>query len=384
MKKSRYTAGEIQRHNFIQFPKFLLDPEFKKLNGNAKILYALLRDRLTLSEKNGWVNDKNEVFVIFTREEMVDTLNLHKETVIKLMNDLREIGLIDEQRFGLAKANHIYLLAIETRPDDDFLKSQKDPSRTGNIPVQEGKKTDSKNPKVSESGSDTPHHQGREKTDFKRSEIPTSRVRKFRLQEVGNSDPIKTDLNQTYINHTLPPSVPPSPNDSKAEPEKTIKASNKKKGSGDSSLGLSLDKTTILVKEQISYDTLVSTHGRGYIDEIVHVISHTIHSVPASGRWKIGQFMVPIQDVRAIFCNLSSDDVEFFLSNFAKEESRVIKRTPYIRSSLFQNFGVQKARPKLIARSKFADYGSSQYNYEELDRLAAEYADREAGSITKK
>ena len=60
-----------------QMPKFLFEGEFKALSNNARVLYTLLRDRHDLSLQNHWVNENNEVFLIYSREEMADMLVFH-------------------------------------------------------------------------------------------------------------------------------------------------------------------------------------------------------------------------------------------------------------------------------------------------------------------
>ena len=128
----RYTAAEVQRNTFYQMPKFLFDDEFKGLSNDARVLYSLLRDRHELSLKNQWLNENDEVYLIFSRENMCEMLNLSEKTVTKAMNDLKKHRLVDVQRRGQGKTNLIYLLNLESL---DFTKKGKiSPSRQGKFP----------------------------------------------------------------------------------------------------------------------------------------------------------------------------------------------------------------------------------------------------------
>lgn len=133
--RTRYTLEEIQRNTFYQMPKFLFEGEFRALNNDARMLYALLRDRHDLSTKNGWVNEKGEVYLIFSRENMCEMLGLSDKPVTKAMNDLKKIGLAEEQRQGMGRPNLIYLLNPTTL---DFTKTRRiSDSRNVNSPSLE-------------------------------------------------------------------------------------------------------------------------------------------------------------------------------------------------------------------------------------------------------
>lgn len=110
----RYTFDEVMRDVFYQMPKFLFIGELKKLNNDARVLYSVLKNRHELSLKNHWINENNEVYLIFSREEMCDLLGVSENTILKAMKTLKSFNLIEEERQGLGKPNKIYLLALET------------------------------------------------------------------------------------------------------------------------------------------------------------------------------------------------------------------------------------------------------------------------------
>ena len=94
------------------------NPLYIKLSIEAKILYAFLLDRLTLSQKNNWINPNNEVYLIFTREEAMNKLNISKPTIIKAFKQLVDTGLIIEQKHREYSAKLIYVCRM--RPYDEW------------------------------------------------------------------------------------------------------------------------------------------------------------------------------------------------------------------------------------------------------------------------
>lgn len=142
--RSRYTVNDIKNNLFYQMPKFLFEGELKKgLSNDAKVLYSLLRDRHELSLQNNWVNENNEVYLIYTRKNMEDMLGLSDKTVKRAIDKLKEYGLIEEERLGLNKPNRIYLnlvtientgLVNNTIPDAENFRVG-----LGEFPCQEGK-----------------------------------------------------------------------------------------------------------------------------------------------------------------------------------------------------------------------------------------------------
>ena len=77
---------------------------------NAKLLYGLLLNRTTLSQKNGWVSDEGNVYVIYTIKQMADDLSRSERTVKTALNELEHAGLLVRVRQGWNKANKLFLL----------------------------------------------------------------------------------------------------------------------------------------------------------------------------------------------------------------------------------------------------------------------------------
>ena len=116
--RKRRTPEASHFNAYYQFPKFLFDNEFNGLDNNARVLYMLLRNRFEVSlssfkmGKGGWINERGEIFFVFSREEMMDMLKLSKPSVIKAINDLKAHDLIQEERRGQGKLNAIFLMDV--------------------------------------------------------------------------------------------------------------------------------------------------------------------------------------------------------------------------------------------------------------------------------
>lgn len=110
-----YKNNEILENSYYQIPQelFVNNLYKTKLNSDSKILYAFLLDRLSLSQKNHWFDEYGRVYLIFTREEVQNKLNLSDKTVTKAFKQLTDVNLVKEKRQGLGKPNLIYVGKIQ-------------------------------------------------------------------------------------------------------------------------------------------------------------------------------------------------------------------------------------------------------------------------------
>lgn len=78
-----YKVNETLNHKYYQIPQELfINPLYKNaLNSDSKLLYGFLLDRLFLSIKNNWHDENGNVYLIFTRKEVQEKLNLSDKTV---------------------------------------------------------------------------------------------------------------------------------------------------------------------------------------------------------------------------------------------------------------------------------------------------------------
>ena len=101
-------AGEL--FSFYRIPKALFqEPRFQSLSTDAKTLYGILLDRMSLSVKNGWQDEQNRVFIIFTIEDVKRALCCADNKSTKLLRELEKFGLIERKRRGLGKPSLVYV-----------------------------------------------------------------------------------------------------------------------------------------------------------------------------------------------------------------------------------------------------------------------------------
>ena len=99
MMERTYRICDVVNEEFLRFPLTLLaNPQYKEMSLEAKFVYALLLNRLTLSQKNSWINDDGEVYLIYTREEASATLNISYKKAIAAFRELIENRLRSEER----------------------------------------------------------------------------------------------------------------------------------------------------------------------------------------------------------------------------------------------------------------------------------------------
>lgn len=110
-----YKSNETLSNRYYQIPQELFVSSLykNKLNSDSKILYVFLLDRLTLSQKNHWIDIEKNIYLIFTRQEVQDKLGLSEKTVTKAFKQLADVNLIAEKRQGLGKPNLIYVGKIQ-------------------------------------------------------------------------------------------------------------------------------------------------------------------------------------------------------------------------------------------------------------------------------
>jgi len=102
-KRMRYTRQAIVTSAFLQLPRFLYAGEFagNRISNNARNLYTLLLDRHKISIKNDWHDESGEVYIYFKREEMEQQLGISERTVSKVMQELKDLSLVEEKKQGL-------------------------------------------------------------------------------------------------------------------------------------------------------------------------------------------------------------------------------------------------------------------------------------------
>lgn len=106
-----FYGAQAEQFSFYRVPKVLFTREqFKQLPAEAKILYGIMLDKLDLSVKNKWVDEKGRVYIIYTIEQIMEDMNCADQKAAKLLDELeKKCGLIERKRQGLGKPNLIFV-----------------------------------------------------------------------------------------------------------------------------------------------------------------------------------------------------------------------------------------------------------------------------------
>ena len=171
----RYFYGnEADQYSFYRIPKLLFKNEyFKNLSSDAKILYGLMLDRMSLSIKNQWFDEQNRAYIYFSIEDIMELLNCGRNKAVKSLQELDDengIGLIEKRRQGFGKANIIYVksfMVYEEQAEQSAEEAQKFTKQT-NVDTLEDVEV--------------------YKTNSMKSQKQTSRSPENKLQEVCNSN----------------------------------------------------------------------------------------------------------------------------------------------------------------------------------------------------
>lgn len=96
---------DVQSIYHMQMPRWLFsDPRYCEMSLDAKVTYTFLLNRFQLSRRNGWVNERGEVFVIFPRKALAKELRICEQRVTAAFKKLVELKLVWEKRCGRGDA----------------------------------------------------------------------------------------------------------------------------------------------------------------------------------------------------------------------------------------------------------------------------------------
>lgn len=142
-----FYGAESEQFSFYRIPKVLFTEErFKNISAEAKVLYGLLLDRMSLSAKNGWQDKENRVYIIFTIEDIMEAMGCADQKAGKLLHELEsKCRLIERKRQGLGKPNLIYVKNFVTPSESRFLNRENHDSGEVKITDQEPLKSRSNN-----------------------------------------------------------------------------------------------------------------------------------------------------------------------------------------------------------------------------------------------
>ena len=101
---------------FYRIPKVLItDKRFKHMCCEAKLLYGLLLDKMSLSCKNGWHDEQGRTFIYYSINSIMEDLGCAHSKAEKLLSELEQFDLLRRKRQGLGKPSVLYPLKFENR-----------------------------------------------------------------------------------------------------------------------------------------------------------------------------------------------------------------------------------------------------------------------------
>ena len=266
-----YYGTEADQFSFYRVPRLLIkDKRFSKLSSDAKLLYGLMLDRMSLSMKNQWLDKENRAYIIYRVEEVADDLGVCRETAIKIMAELdskKGIGLIEKKKMGLGRPDIIYVKNFVGAEIGEKKESQKP---VNSIEVENFNFKDSEKP-TSRSGKNP--LQEMENINFRRSDNSTSMGGEKPLQAVE-----KVDSN--YINHNYT-------ENNYNNPIYLSKRSSEVEEGLDGNTQYALYEK--IIKENIEYDYLLSDNSlrqdelREIVDLVVEIVAVERETVRING-----------------------------------------------------------------------------------------------------
>ncbi|WEV52074.1 replication initiator protein A (plasmid) [Lactobacillus sp. ESL0731] len=124
-------SAQAYQTKFFQFPQVLLYGEqYKTLSDGAKLGYMVLRDRLDYSLRNNWIDENNNVYFIFTNEQLQTLMHWSGHKVVKVKKELENAGLLYQRKMGFNPKlkknlpNRLYLADLEITTQDIYAKKE--------------------------------------------------------------------------------------------------------------------------------------------------------------------------------------------------------------------------------------------------------------------
>lgn len=117
---------QSESYSFYRIPKMLFTEEiFEALSTDAKVLYGLLLNRISLSRENGWMDDAGRVYVYYTIKSVKKSMRCANTKACGLLRELDEFGLIERKKQGLGKPTIIYVKDFTRFRKAELLDSEK-------------------------------------------------------------------------------------------------------------------------------------------------------------------------------------------------------------------------------------------------------------------
>ncbi len=314
-----YKINDIINCEFLKIPKAMFaNDDYRKLSSDAKLTYALLYDRLSLSKLNGWINEKDEVYLIYTREEIAEDLGITYKKAISAFKELIETGLIAEQRCGRGMPNKIFIVKVEMTSEQAKKYVKRENLRTADSVCLEEKMSEIK---IWQNGTseETEDNQDMPDGNIKNFQNGTSRTAETEVLDMPNQHPNKTDINKTYNNHT--------------ENSQSVSLSSKfKLYTGDAD-EIAFDRQT---DDQYNFDEILERCQLEFFEaEERKILYDALERMYYSDGLKVGNAKLPQDKVRSRMYEIDASILRSAIHNLHKNDREISNITAYVMSTIF-------------------------------------------------
>lgn len=299
-----FYGGQADQYTFIRIPKLLItDKIFASLTIQAKMLYGLMLDRMSLSIKNQWFDAQNHAYIYFSIEDIMELLNCGRNKAVKSLQELDSetgIGLIEKKRQGFGKSNIIYVKS--------FILEEYEKENIGD---------DSQQKFIKQTYEGNDQAQDVYKTNFKESQKQTSGSPENKLQEV-----YKTNSNYNNLSYH-------KKSDNESDPISSVEiGSYEKKNTTPEVYGA-------LIRKNIDYDSLLIAHASDsrLIYGIYELILETV--LCQNDKILIASNWYPADLVKGGLLKLEYSHIEYVLECFTKNTTKVKNIKKYLLAALF-------------------------------------------------
>jgi len=305
-----FYGKEAEQYSFYRIPKVLLtSPQYKSVSMEAKVLYGLMLDRMGLSVRNSWLDDKSRVFIYFTLEDSMETMGCGHNKAVKLFADLEHIGLIERKKQGQGKPTKIYV--------KNFILPS-DPEEPAG-PEQPQAPLDGETSSLGKSAIPAPQ------------ETKTSASGKSALPTTGSLDFLKAETNKTDKNHT-------ELSDTELSIHPPTPTPLRKRRQSDASARDRIDQINsyrALIYENIGYGDLIREHPYdadlidGYVELMVEVCCSRRETI------RVNQEDIPTSVVRSRFLKLDREHILYVMETMQRNTTQIGNIRAYTLSALY-------------------------------------------------
>lgn len=323
LKFDYYYGIEAEQYSFYRVPRLLIkDRRFKGLSSDAKLLYGLMLDRMSLSVKNGWFDQENRAYIYYTVENIMEDLGCARATCTKIMAELdtkKGIGLIEKKRQGLGKPDIIYVknfVMLEEKIDSQ----NKEESPSDADVSTEVQKMNFQKFKSQTSRSSEIEFLGEQKTEVQKFNFYTSGDSENESLEFQKLNPNYNNNNYTEINYT--DSIYPS-----------VKTGESDKEGGEIDEANACMK---MIKENIEYEHYMkyeNWQNKQLYQELFELICD-VACVRRRGV-KIGGENYPYELVKARFMKLNSSHLEYVIDCMRNTTTKIRNIKAYLITALY-------------------------------------------------